>query len=129
MILITSQVQGMPTFSMIPATKECPYLEVVYIIPTQVLVITGKDKKQALHLVPKLNEYGEQEEARMPRPTGNQTKMERKSVDTYSEYYITDKKEIEDFIKVYALNADVYPFGKFLSFDPKEPAKPQIIIP
>ncbi len=35
-------------------------------------------------------------------------------MDTFSEFYISDKKEIEDFINIFSINATSYDYNQFM---------------
>jgi hypothetical protein len=54
-------------------------------------------------MVPKLKEDG--------NPHGN--KKQRVQIQTYGEYYITNKDDIENFIKIFAIN-DTFDYNKYI---------------
>lgn len=105
MILITSTWQGRPTFKMIPTSLDCPYNEVLFDPDSKILAIVGKEKKQTFHMIPKLDNNGfpvliKGAKANM----GDAYQKERKILDSYYEYFITEEAEIRDFINRAAIN-------------------------
>jgi hypothetical protein len=54
-------------------------------------------------MVPKLKEDG--------NPHGN--KKQRVQIQTYGEYYITNKDDIENFINIFAIN-DTFDYNKYI---------------
>lgn len=128
MLLITSQREGAPTFRMMPLSNECPFIEGVYEPRAMALVLFYKHQVQGLHMVPQIDSNGEMVRAPKPAKDGNPYKQERKLLSTAHEAYITDKKEIADFISMIAYNQD-FDYKKFV-VDPKiQMDQPKIIMP
>ena len=71
-------------------------------------------------MVPKLDSNGQPVRLKTPNnSTGKTVKEERVSVETFSEFYISDKDEIRTFIHMFAINSDVFDFEQYLK-DVKE---------
>lgn len=114
MLLITSAWGDSKTFKMIPVTEDCPYNEAIYDPKAKVLAIIGKEKKESFHMLPKLNEYGDITPMKIgKRGNGKDYAEERKSVETFYEYYIEEQSEIESFVTTFATNADTFDYKKF----------------
>jgi hypothetical protein len=113
MMLVTSSWNQMKTFKMLPISLDCPYNECIYDIQTKVLAVIGKSSKESLHMLPKLTDQGDIQFLKIgKRANGKEYAEERKMLDTFYEYYIEDAKEIEEFIKMFAVNDkfDIKPF-------------------
>ena len=107
MLLISSVWNGQPTFKMIPASKEAPYNEVIFDPSAPALAIVSKEKKQTLHMLPKLTDTGDVLMLKVSkRENGKQFAEQRVSMETFYEYFIEEKQEILDFVKTFALNPD-----------------------
>lgn len=115
MLLISSEWDKLPSFKMMPVNKECPYIECIY-SPEQggTLVIISKDCKESYHMLPKLDDNGDIVYPKVLNGPRN-PKMERRLVATYKEYYITNKSEIIDFVKKFAINHSSFDFEKFMT--------------
>jgi hypothetical protein len=107
---------GYKTFRMMPVTGDCPFGEVICDRSEEgtVLVIMSKTKKQGFKMVPRVNEFGDPEPAKKPRPNGKNIKEQRASVEMYQEYYIMDPEEQEAFITDFAVNADNYDWKQYM---------------
>ena len=117
MMLVESTWQDTKTFKMIPVSNDCPYVECIYDHSSKVLVLIGKTTKTSLHMLPKLDEYGK-------AVSGNRgAKQERRSIDTFQEYYIEEDKDVKEIVKMFAVNASKFDIAKFLE---KAPDKPSI---
>ena len=80
-------------------------------------------------MVPKLNDDGEPMRLKQPnQQTGKTVKEERRLVDTFSEFYLSDKKDIETFIHMFAVNAADFDYNEFF-VDVKETKVSKIIVP
>ena len=65
-------------------------------------------------MVPKLDDEGQPMRLKKPNvQTGKTVKEERRLVDTFSEFYLSDKKDIETFIHMFAVNADSFDYNQF----------------
>ena len=116
MMLVESTWQDTKTFKMIPVSNDCPYVECIYDPSSKVLVLIGKTTKTSLHMLPKLDEYGK-------AVSGNRgAKQERRSIDTFQEYYIEEEKDIKEITKMFAVNASKFDIAKFLEKAPNKPS-------
>jgi hypothetical protein len=116
MLLFTSFWQDNATFKLMPVVDSCPFVEVIYDPSLQMLVVINKTFKQTFHNVPKQDDNGDIMMLKTAqRKNGKPFKEERRAVDTYQEYYMTEKSEIEDFIKRFAVNADEFDFAKHMT--------------
>lgn len=116
MMLIESTWQDSKTFKMIPVSNDCPYVECIFDPSSKVLVVIGKTTKTSLHMLPKLDEYGK-------AISGNRgAKQERRSIDTFQEYYIEEEKDIKEITKMFAVNASKFDIAKFLEKAPNKPS-------
>lgn len=107
MMLVESTWQDTKTFKMIPISNDCPYVECIFDPSSKVFVIISKMTKTSLHMLPKLDEYGK-------AISGNKgAKQERRSIDTFQEYYIEDVKTITEITYHFAINATKFDTDKF----------------
>lgn len=115
MMLTTSTWGQDKTFKLIPVSPDCPYNEVIFDPGTKVLAIISKEKKQSMHMVAKLNEQGDPEYLKIgKRNNGKDYKEERKTLETFYEYYIEDKTEIKEFVALTAVNATTFDINGYL---------------
>ena len=99
MMLITSAFRGVKSFSMVPVTQDCPYVEAMFDPSSGILAVISKVKKQAPHMVPRLDDNGQPIRLKTPNmETGKTVKEQRVQIETFSEIYITEKDEIAQFI-------------------------------
>jgi hypothetical protein len=82
------------SFSLIPLTETCPYLEVSYDIHKECLFLTHRDKKEWFQQKP------------------NSTDIT--TFDRYYEYSITNKTDIINFIQTFADNVATFSLDKFI---------------
>ena len=105
-MVIKSDWNGQPTFKMIPLSKDCPYLEGIYDSQSKVLALIGLTRKNVFHMLPKLDDNGDV----VPRKTRTEGakahKEERRTIETFQEYYLMDVEDIKAFIKLFAINSD-----------------------
>lgn len=129
MILITSELGGHKTFRMMPIHKDCPYVEVIFEPLMKALVVVGKDKKETFRMIPMLDKTGNYvQKQKKLSPGENPYREERKLVELWQEYTISERSEIDAFIAHFGLNATNFGYEKFFQ-DPslkpsvaKEPA-------
>jgi len=114
MLLTTGQWKEHESFTLIPATKDCPYVEVLFNAEYKVLCIVGKTMKETFHMVDRLDSNGDPERRKNPAPNVHPFKTQRATLSSYSEYYIKEADEIRDFIKRFAVNADTFDFERYL---------------
>ena len=108
MMLVQATWQEQQTFRMIPINDACPYVECIFDPGTKVFVIISKIKKTTLHMLPKLDEYGQ-------AVTGNKgMKQERHKLEVFQEFYVEDTTAMEELIKQFAVNAKKFDYKKFM---------------
>ena len=124
MMLITSTWGSSKTFKMIPVTPDCVYNEAIFDLDSKVLALISKEKKESLHMVAKVNEWGDVVPMKIgKRSNGKDYAEERKSLETFYEYYIEDIDEIKDIVSMFAVNAESFNISSFL--EAKQPAAPK----
>jgi len=117
MMLVESTWQETKTFKMIPVSSDCPYVECIFDPTSKVFVIISKVTKTSLHMLPKLDEYGK-------AISGNKVaKQDRRSIDTFQEYYIEEMDSIVDVVNLFAVNAKKFDITKFTD---KVSSKPSV---
>jgi hypothetical protein len=109
MMLVQSTWNDKQTFRMIPITDSCPYVECIMDPDTRVFVIISKIKKTSLHMLPKLDDYGQ------PVTGTKGMKQERHKIEVFQEFYIEDESAIDEVIKQFAINAKKFDYKKFMS--------------
>lgn len=113
MMLVQSSWQESQTFRMIPITESCPYVECIFDPGTKVFVIISKTTKQSLHMLPKLDEYGQ-------AITGAKgTKQDRHKIEVFQEFYVEDLEAVENIIHFFCVNADTFDYASFLTAEKK----------
>ena len=129
MMLVSSSFRNAKSFTMIPVTQSTPYTEAMFDPSSGILAVIIKVLKQSFHMVPRLDDNGEPQRLKSPnQQTGKTVKEQRVSMDTFSEFYLTDKKDIRDFINLFAINAGSFDFESFFT-DVKETKVSNIIMP
>ena len=122
MLLVSSPWQGRKSFKLMPITQDCPFNEAIFDSENKVLVLMSKEKKESVHMMPKLDENGDPQRVKAARPNGKTYKEHRVTLETYTEHYIAEKEEIAEIINMLAVNASSYDFNKYLN-------PPAIIMP
>tara|TARA_R100000773_G_C4209044_1_gene109094 strand:+ start:853 stop:1266 length:414 start_codon:yes stop_codon:yes gene_type:complete len=121
MMLVNSSFRGAKSFNLIPVSKDAPYIEAMFDPSSGILACIGVNSKQSFHMVPRLDDKGQPMRLKVPnKATGKTVKEQRVSQQTYSEYYISDKADIEDFINIFAINADTFDFKQYTSVEVKD---------
>lgn len=129
MMLISSAFRQVKSFSLVPVTEDCPYVEAMFDPSASILAVITKVKKNSFHMVPRLNDDGQPIRLKAPNmETGKTVKEQRVSVDTFSEFYVTDKEEIKNFIGMFAVNAKSFDYDQFF-VDVEETKTSKIIMP
>jgi hypothetical protein len=99
---------------MIPISESCPYVECIFDPGTKVFVVILKVTKTALHMLPKLDEYG-------IAITGSKgTKQDRNKIDVFQEFYIEDQAGIIDIVEHFAINAKKFDYKSFMGIASEE---------
>lgn len=121
MILVKSTWQETQTFKMVPISNDCPYVECIFDPTSKVFVIIGKTVKTALHMLPKLDEYGK-------AISGNRgAKQQRTSIETFQEYYIEDADSIKEIVNIFAVNAKKFSLKSFLESKKDKPSVAAVV--
>ena len=107
MMLVQATWNEQQTFRMIPIEESCPYVECIFDPDTKVFVVISKIKKTTLHMLPKLDEYGQ-------AITGTKgMKQERHKLEVFQEFYVEDHAAIEELIKFMSINPK-FDYKKFM---------------
>lgn len=116
MMIIKTYWHNQESFKMIPVSLDCPYVEVIFDPKEKVLAVIGKDKKSTFHMLPKLNDKGDimYMAGNKLRPNGKEYMEERKTLESYHEYYIGNKEEIQYFLNLFAINSDQFNLEYYL---------------
>lgn len=108
MMLVEATWQESKTFRMIPISESCPYVECIFDPGTKVFVLISKIRKTSLHMLPKLDDYGQ-------AVTGTKgMKQERHKIEVFQEFYVEDVSAIEELIKMFAVNTK-FDYKKFMA--------------
>jgi hypothetical protein len=100
---------------MIPCDLSSPYAECIFDVQSKILAVIGKDKKESLHMLPKLNDQGDVQYLKIgKRNNGKDYAEERKTIESFYEYYVEDIQEIKDFVSMFAVNADTFDIQKYI---------------
>ena len=111
MLIVKSEWNGDQTFRMIPAHKDCPYVECIFDPKSKMLAVIGNTRKNVFHMIPKLDDNGDVVMKKVKTDASKPYKEERRTVETFQEYYITEKDEIVSFTHMFAINPlDATPF-------------------
>lgn len=114
MMLISTAFRGLNSFSLIPLTLDCPYVEAMYDPSSGVLAVISKVKKEALHMVPRLDDEGQPMRLKFPNSeTGKVVKEQRLQIETFSEIYIKEKDEIVQFVYLFAVNSEDFDISRY----------------
>lgn len=116
MMIIKSDWNQQPTFKMIPVSVNCPYVECIYDPQSKVLALIGNIKKNVFHMMPKLDDNGEVVGRKVRTEGSKAYKEERRTVETFQEYYLTDSADIKAFLEMFAVNPEAS--NEFLSKEP-----------
>jgi len=130
MMLINSAFRNAKSFSLLPVSSDSPYVEAMFDPSSGILAVISKVQKTSFHMIPRLDESGQPMRLKTPnQQTGKTVKEQRVSMDTFSEFYISDKKDIEIFIQLFAINADNFEWKEYLDVDIKKTEPSKIILP
>jgi hypothetical protein len=113
MMLVEATWQDKKTFRLIPVTESCPYVEIIFDPATKVFVVISKIRKTSLHMLPKLDEYGQ------PLSGTKGIKQERHKIEVFQEFYIEDESAIEELIKLVSVNPK-FDYKKFTTASVEE---------
>ena len=129
MMLVNSSFRNAKSFTLIPVSNDSPYVEAMFDPTSGILAVISKVMKQSYHMVPKLDDEGQPMRLKKPNmQTGKTVKEERRLDDTFSEFYLSDRSDIETFIHMFAINADNFNVEEFF-VDLKKTEPSKIILP
>jgi hypothetical protein len=117
MMLITSTwgADAQKTFKLIPVTQDAPFNEGIYDADSKVLALISKQKKESMHMLPRLNEFGDLTPMKIgKRPNGKEYAEERKTLETFYEYYVENVEEIKYLLESLAVNSDSFDYAKYV---------------
>lgn len=114
MMIVSSLWNDTKSFRLIPITNDCPYVECIFDVNLQVLVVISNNKKQSYHMLPKLDDNGDAVKSRNKRANGKDFKEERRLVDSFQEYYIIDPADMINFIEKFAENSSNFDYKQFI---------------
>lgn len=130
MLLVHGTWGTSKTFKMIPASMDCPYAEVLFDPESKLLAVISRFGKEVLHMVPRIDENGDPVYMKVgKRNNGKEVKEQRININSFFEYYIMDKKDVEDFVKMYAVNSDTFNYDAYMQGSGVLGASPAIIMP
>ncbi len=108
MMLVKSSWQDDETFKLMPITESCPYVECIFDPQSKVFVVISKIVKSSLHMLPKLDDYGQ------PMSGAKGGKQTRNKIDVFQEFYIGDTEAIEEIINLFAINSEKFDYKSFM---------------
>lgn len=123
MMLVTTYWGQDKTFKLMPVTDDCPYMECIYDIHTDMLVVITKVKAEKLQMVPKLDDNGNQIQSTKPKANNKPWKEKQVQLNVPNEFYFTEREEQVEFMKNFAVNFEEYDFQKY--FDMRDEAMNQ----
>lgn len=107
MLAIKSTWNGKQTAKLVPVTNDCPYVECIMDPESKIMVVISKVSKQTLHMLPRLDDNGDPRTLKVTkRPSGKAVMEERKTIETFQEYYIDDKTAIMNLIDLHSVNPE-----------------------
>ena len=109
MMLVEATWQEKKTFRMIPIAESCPYVECIFDPDTKVFVVISKIKKTTLHMLPKLDEYGQ------PVTGSKGMKQDRHKLEVFQEFYVEDLDAVSTMVNLFAVNADKFDYKQYMN--------------
>ena len=132
MLLTTGVFNNMKTLKMMPATVDCPYVEAFVDRGSGTLVILSKIEKDTFQFIPRVDTDGEAIPAKRSKRNGVKVQEQRVTFRTFEEFYITEPKEVENFVKMFGINLKDVDYKELISkieIQPESPIiKPQTVI-
>lgn len=114
MMLVQATWNDKQTFRMIPISESCPYVECIFDPETKVFVIISTIRKTTLHMLPKLDDNGDPVASKSVRPNGRKITEERKTIETFQEFYVEDRNALDELIMLMAINKK-FDYKKFMT--------------
>lgn len=115
MMLYTSATAGQKTFALMPINNNCPFNEAIYMPHLEALAVLSRTTRDTFTMMERLDENGETTTSVIKTEDGKKAvkKQQRVQVASPWEYFIHEKSEIEDFIKLHAVNADSFDYIQY----------------
>lgn len=135
MMMIKSMWNEKPSFRLVPTLESCIYAEGLFDPDSGVLVLISKTKKNSFTMLPKLDDNGDPVYMKVSqRRNGSPVKEERRQVEVFYEYYITDEADIKYFMKSFVMNYNEEAVTEYIANSKKVESpiitnKPEIIMP
>lgn len=115
MLLTTITLGKGKTFSLIPLSKDCPYVEGVFDPQRKILALLLKEKKNHFSFMPKLDDVGMVVPNTSQRSKEQQPfKQERKMFEVFHEIQVEDAADIITVVDMFAVNAAGFDYKSFL---------------
>ena len=119
MMLYTTATNGVKTFGLMPTDDTCPFNEAIYMPKMEALAVLSRTTRDTFTMLERLDENGEVSliTVKDKEKGGNRqvTKQQRVQVQSPWEYFINEKDEIREFIKLHAINADTFDYAKYMT--------------
>ena len=118
MMLIKSAFGSMKSFKLLPISNDCPWVECLFSPGEKILVVISKFMKTSYHMVPKLDDNGDDVVVKgKPRANGKKIKEERRAMDTCSEHYVVTEEEIREIVSMFCVNPEAVDLDEFFLSD------------
>jgi hypothetical protein len=117
MLIVKSSWNDGETFRLLPLTNDCPYVECIWDPSTKVFVIISRVTKTTLHMLPKLDDNGDPAPLKAKRANGRLVKEERKTIETFQEFYVEDLDAVSTMVDLFAVNADKFDYKQYMNKD------------
>ena len=115
MLLVHSSFRNAKSFTLIPVSLDSPYVEAMYDPSSGILAVISKVMKKSFHMMPRLDDNGQPMRLKVPnKQTGKTVKEQRAQVETFSEFYIADKDDIDLFINMFAVNEEQFDWKQYV---------------
>jgi hypothetical protein len=115
MLIVKSSWNDGDTFRLLPLTNDCPYVECIWDPSTKVFVIISRVTKTTLHMLPKLDDNGDPAPLKTKRANGRLVKEERKTIETFQEFYVEDLDAVSTMVNLFAVNADKFDYKQYMN--------------
>lgn len=96
MIYLSEYEKGKKTFKLIPMSEECPFIHAMFLPDDKILSIFSKEYKERPIMMPKLSDKGLP--VTMNSKEGLKIAEERRMIDMYYEYALSEKEDIINFL-------------------------------
>ena len=118
MILVKSAFGNLKSFKLLPINNDCPWVECLFSPGEKILVVISKFMKTSYHMVPKLDDNGDDVVVKgKPRANGKKIKEERRAMDTCSEHYVVTEEEIREIVSMFCVNPEAVDLDEFFLSD------------